>query len=144
MSMFKELKTNPTARDRLEFGVIVGVGLGLLGLFNHLEGHFLFLTGKPERAMALWIAAAAIFVLSLIPPIGRLLYIAWMALGLFIGFFTAPVIMFVVYVLAIVPLGIVFKLMRRDTMRRQLDPNAKSYWEEYPKSDDPGSYVKQF
>jgi hypothetical protein len=52
--------------------------------------------------------------------------------------------MLILFAIAIVPLGLVFKLMRRDTMRRQLDRNAASYWENYPGNDDPASYVRQF
>ncbi|MFT3764005.1 MAG: SxtJ family membrane protein [Minicystis sp.] len=144
MSIYKELNKNPTKRDLLEFGLIFGVGMGIIGALNHFAVQVLFFKGNPSAALPFWIAGAAIFVLALIPPIGRLLYILWMALGLTIGFFTAPIVMFVVYVIAIVPLGFIFKLMRRDTMRRELDPNAKSYWEEYPKTDDPASYVRQF
>lgn len=144
MSIYKELKRDPSRRDLLEFGLVLGGVLALIGALSHFEVHFLFFTGKQAAAVPLWIAAAAILVLSQVPPIGRLLYILWMGFGLTLGFFTAPVIMFVVYLIAIVPLGIVFKLMRRDTMKRELDPNAKSYWEEYPKTDDPTSYVKQF
>ncbi|APR77431.1 Hypothetical protein A7982_02778 [Minicystis rosea] len=144
MSIYKEIKKNPSRRDLLEFGLIFGAGMGILGALNHFAVHVLFFTGRPSVAPAFWIAGAAVFVLSLIPPIGRLLYIAWMGLGLTIGFFTAPIVMLLVYLVAIVPLGVAFKLMRRDTMRRGLDPSAKSYWEEYPKTDDPTSYVRQF
>lgn len=144
MSIYKEIKRNPTKRDLLEFGLIFGVGMGIIGALNHFAVHFLFFTGKPAAALPFWIAGAAILVLSQIPPLGRLLYILWMGLGLTIGFVTAPIIMFVVYTLVIVPVGVVFKMTGRDTMRRQLDPNAKSYWEEYPKTDDPASYVRQF
>jgi hypothetical protein len=144
MSIYKEIKRNPTKRDLLEFGLILCGALGILGALSFFEVHFLFFTGKPGAAMPFWIAAGAILVLSQIPPVGRVLYILWMGLGLTIGFITSPVIMFAVYLVAIVPLGIIFKLMRRDTMRRELDRSAKSYWEEYPKDSDPSSYVRQF
>jgi hypothetical protein len=138
MSIYKEIKQNPTRRDLFEFGLIFAGGTGLLGLVNQLYLH------KPGPALGFWIAGAVVFALSLIPPIGRLLYILWMGLGLTIGFVTSPVIMFVVYAIVIVPVGLWFKLTHRDTMRRQLDPKAKSYWEDYPGSDDPASYIRQF
>lgn len=138
MSIYKEINKNPSRKDLLEFGLIFAGGAGLLGLANQFYLH------KPGPALGFWIAGAAVFALSLIPPIGRLLYILWMGLGLTIGFVTSPVIMFVVYVVVIVPVGLWFRLRRRDTMRRQLDPSAKSYWEDYPGSDDPASYIRQF
>jgi len=138
MSIYKELKRNPSRRDLLEFGLIFLVGMGGIAALNQ------FYWAKPGAAMGFGIAGAAVFALSLVPPIGRLLYIAWMALGLTIGLVTSPIIMFVVYAVVIVPVGLVFKVTGRDTMRRNIDPNAKSYWEDYPASDDPASYVRQF
>jgi len=137
MSIYAELNRNPSRKDLLSFGLIVAAGLGALGGWFHFHG-------RPERALVLFIVGGAVFLLSFVPPVGRLLYIAWMGLGLTIGFFTVPVIMFLLYALAIVPLGLWFKLRRRDVMRRQLDPGARSYWEDYPASDDPASYIRQF
>jgi hypothetical protein len=138
MTIYKELNRNPTRRDLLSFGLIFAGGMGALGALNQLYFH------RPGPALVLFVLGGAVFVLSLIPPVGRLLYILWMGLGLTIGFFTAPVIMFVVYALVIVPVGLWFKVTRRDLMRRRLDPAAKSYWEDYPGSDDPASYIRQY
>ncbi len=138
MNLFAELNTKPTRKDLVSFGLIVAAGLGLFGAYA------MFRAGKPETAYVLWAIGGAVLLLAQIPPVGRLLYILWMGFGLVIGFFTAPVIMLVLYTLVIVPVGLWFKVTRRDTMRRKLDPAAKSYWEDYPGSDDPGSYVRQF
>jgi hypothetical protein len=136
--MFAELNKNPTRKDLLSFGLIVAAGMAAVGAYFFLRLH------RPETAFTLWGVGAAVFLLSLIPPVGRVLYILWMGLGLFIGFFTAPVIMFVLYALVIVPVGLWFKVTRRDVMRRRLDRSAASYWEDYPGSDDPASYIRQF
>ncbi len=83
-------------------------------------------------------------VLSQVPVLGRWLYLLWMGLGLVIGFFTAPVIMLALYAVVVVPVGLWFKLTRRDVMHRRLDPAAQSYWEDYRGSDDPAGYIRQF
>ncbi len=137
INIYKELNRNPTRRDLVTFGIIVAAGMGAFGAYFQLHA-------RPERALVLFGVGGAVFLLSLIPPVGRLLYILWMGFGLTIGLFTAPVIMFVVYAVVIVPVGLWFRLTRRDVMRRRLDPGAKSYWEDYPGSDDPASYIRQF
>lgn len=137
MRLYAELNTRPSRRDLLSFGLIFAAGMGAFGGWSFFHGH-------PERAQIFLAAGAAVFLLSLIPPVGRVLYILWMGLGLTIGFFTVPVIMFALYAVAIVPLGLWFRLRRRDVMRRQLDPAAESYWEDYPSAADPASYVRQF
>lgn len=138
MSLFKELNRNPSRRDLVEFGLIILAAAGIFGALCHYRW------GSPALGTNLWIAGAVVLVLSLIPPVGRLLYIAWMTLGLLIGLVTSPVVMFLVYCVVILPVGLVFKVTKRDTMKRALDPAAKSYWEDYPKTDDPTHYVRQF
>ncbi len=138
MSIYKELNKNPSRRDLVSFGLIFLGGMGVAGAWLHFHSQ------RPDVALGLWSAGGAVFLLSLIPPVGRVLYILWMGLGLTLGFVMSPIIMAVVYLVVIVPVGLVFKLMRRDTMRRQLDPKASSYWEDYPGSDDPTSYIRQF
>jgi hypothetical protein len=138
MSFFKELERNPTRRDLVSFGLIFAGGMGVIGAYWHLHSH------RPGSALVVWALGAAVLVLSQIPPLGRLLYILWMGFGLVIGFFTAPIIMLVLYTVVVVPVGLWFKVTRRDLMRRQVDPAAKSYWEDYPSPPDPASYIRQF
>ncbi|MEZ4299843.1 MAG: SxtJ family membrane protein [Polyangiaceae bacterium] len=137
--VLKELNTKPSASDLRQFGLIFLGGTAALGVvFWQVFDHNL------DRAKFFFIAGAAVMVLSLIPPIGRYLYIVWMFFGLTMGLVTSPVIMFLLFLLLIVPVGIIFKLTGRDLMRRKLDDKADSYWEEYPKAEDPSRYVKQF
>jgi hypothetical protein len=138
MSIYAEINRNPSRSELVKFGLIVLVGMGALGAVMEYrqENH--------TAAMGFWIAGGAVMLLSLIPPIGRILYILWMGFGLTIGLFTSPIVMGVVYLLVIVPVALIFKITKRDLMRRELDPKAASYWEDYPKDNDPGSYIRQF
>ena len=137
MSIYAELNTNPKRRELLHFGLIFAAGMGVFGGGSWLHG-------RPDRALCFFAVGGGVLLLSQIPPIGRVLYILWMGFGLTLGFFTVPIVLFVIYALTIVPLGLWFRLRRRDALRRRLDPLAKSYWEDYPGSDDPARYVRQF
>jgi hypothetical protein len=137
MGIYDELNRNPTRRDLVSFGLIVAAGMAAFAGWFHLHA-------RPGRALVCLAVGGAVLVLSWIPPVGRRLYVLWMALGMTIGFFTAPIVMLAVYVLVVVPVGLWFKLVRRDVMRRKLDRQATSYWEDYPRSKDPASYVRQF
>lgn len=135
-----ELNLKPPASELRKFGLFFLVGMGILGaVFWQVYDN-----GNLDRARYFFAAGGAVMVLSLIPPIGRLLYIVWMGLGLVMGLVTTPVIMFILFLVLIVPAGLIFKLKNRDLMKRTLDPKADSYWEEYPKPDDPSRYYKQF
>src|SRR5262245_33130396 len=107
-TIYAELNRSPKFSDLVQFGLIFLGGMGLIG------AAYRFYFNEPEVAQKLWIIAGSVMVLSLIPPIGRLLYIVWMGFGLTMGFFTAPIIMGLVYVIVIVPVGLVFKIRHRD------------------------------
>ena len=139
MSLYAEIDLHPSRAELFKFGLTFLVGTGLIGLACR------FALDRPDVALRLWIAGPLVLALSLVPRVGRLLYVLWMGLGLTIGAVTSPILLFVVYVLLVVPVGIVFKLRRRDAMKRALDARAETYWEEYPPGDDdPRRYVRQF
>jgi len=60
---------------------------------------------------------------QLLGPLNR----KWFAFALFLNRFVSPLIMGLVYVLAIVPFGMVFQL-RADPLRQRRDPELDSYW----------------
>ncbi len=138
MSVFSEINKHPSKRDLLELGLMALGGGGAVGAV------YRFALAKPAVAEVVWIVSAAIFVVSFVPPIGRLVYIAWMGLGAALGVVTSPIIMLLVYLLLFVPLGIIFKLTGRDAMRRRREQKASSYWESYPHRNDPARYLRQY
>lgn len=138
MSVYRDIDKKPTPRKLLEFGAVFLGGMAVIGLIQHFVLH------RPELARGLWIAGAAVFALSFVRPIGRLLYIGWMGLGVTIGLVTSPIIMLILYGLLIVPVGLFFRLRGRDTMKRRVDRGATSYWEEHPETKDPARYLRQF
>ena len=83
--------------------------------------------------MPLWydIAAAVFFaaaVISLIiPAFGIYLHKKGAELGAFIGNIAAKIILFFVWILSVLPLGMLMKLTGRDRLRLK-KPESKSYW----------------
>ena len=138
MGIYSDINTNPSRRDRANFGLVTGLGFGALAAWLDFASH------RPGLALVLVVCGVSVFVLARVPAVGRLLYIAWMGLGLTLGWITAPILMFVVYALVVVPVGAYFKLRGRDAMQRRVRREATSYWEDYPRSDDPASYIRQF
>ncbi len=84
--------------------------------------------------------AAAIF-LSALTSLNRL----WMRLGTLLNRIVSPVALGVVYFLAVVPVGILMKLMGKDLLQRRFDSDAKTYWiDRKPPGPDPKSLTNQF
>jgi Saxitoxin biosynthesis operon protein SxtJ len=136
--IYDEINKNPSAKELIKFGATFLGGMAVIGLLYYFVLH------NQPLAKGLWIAGGVVFVLSFIPPIARVLYIFWMGLGITMGLVTSPIILALVFLVLITPVGLVFKLIQRDTMKRKLDKGAASYWEEYKETEDPATYVKQF
>jgi hypothetical protein len=136
--IYDEINKNPSAKELIKFGATFLGGMAVIGLLYYFVFH------NEPLAKGLWIAGGVVFVLSFIPPVARILYILWMGLGITMGLVTSPIILALVFLVLITPVGLVFKLIQRDTMKRKLDKGASTYWEEYKETEDPATYVKQF
>ncbi|MEO1207419.1 MAG: hypothetical protein AAFV45_13925 [Pseudomonadota bacterium] len=68
-------------------------------------------------------AALTVFAASWLAPLNR----AWFALALILNRVVSPVIMFVIYAIAIIPFGLALQL-RADPLRRRKPTGSVSYW----------------
>jgi hypothetical protein len=82
-------------------------------------------------AVRLWAAPiAAIFLIlalvspGVLAPLNRL----WTAFGLLLARIVSPIMLFLVYVIAVVPTALVLRLMGKDPLHRDFDAGAASYW----------------
>ena len=90
-------------------------------------------------------AGLGIFILSristkLVKPFYLLLY----AIALPIGLVLTHVLMAVFYFILLTPIGLVFRLIGRDSLKRKWDPNAKTYWMPHRTPDSLKRYFNQF
>ena len=136
--IYDEINKNPSAKELVKFGATFLGGMAVIGLLYYFVFH------NEPLAKGLWIAGGVVFALSFIPPVARVLYIFWMGLGITMGLVTSPIILALVFLLLVTPVGLVFKLIQRDAMKRKMDKGAATYWEEYKETEDPATYVKQF
>ena len=66
----------------------------------------------------------------------------WFLFGQKLGSIISKIIMLVIYSLTIVPIGFMFKLLRKDILNIKINPDAKSYWVE--KEETKSSIKNQF
>ena len=91
---------------------------------------------------ALAIAGAFALVSLVLPIVLRPLNIAWMKLALLMNMVISPVVMLVLFLVAIVPAGLLMQL-RYDPLRRRR-PAGESYWITRAKDAAPTSMSNQF
>ncbi len=70
----------------------------------------------------------------LIPTIITPLYLFMSVLGLILGWFNTRIILGLVFFLVFTPLGLFFRLIRRDPLNRRPDSKRETYWEKVDSS----------
>ena len=101
--------------------------------------------GAPVRLWALGLAAlfliAAFFLPRVLSPLNR----AWTRIGMAMHRVVSPVALFVVFCLAVLPTGLLMRLLGKDLLRLRLEPESDTYWiERSPPGRSDQQMKKQF
>jgi hypothetical protein len=132
----KSLKTGP--RELRKFGLLVGgvfTVLGLLWLLRH----------KPHYPWLLTPGVVLIVLGTVVPKTLKPVYMAWMSVGVVLGFIVSNVLLTLFFFVVITPIGLVARLSGKDFLRLKLDRAAKTYWLPRPKREtDASQYERQF
>ncbi len=122
MWIVEELKKlDPDHKELRKFSLILGGAFLALGAFAWYRGS--------DIANYLLIPGAVIAVVGTVLPAAiRWLFFVWMALGLVLGTIVTSIILTLVFVLAVTPIGLIMRMVGRDPMERELDPQAATYW----------------
>jgi hypothetical protein len=101
--------------------------------------------GRTGFGGVLALLAVTIGPLGLIRPEWvRFIYVGWMVLAFPIGWTISQLILLAMFFGLFTPIGLTFRLLGRDTLRRARRPELESYWEPKPASTDLRRYFKQF
>ena len=114
------MKKNSKSSNR-SFGIVFSVFFLILALYpliyeNNLNKVFLFIS--------FIFFFLGIFFSKYLSPLNFL----WMRLGDILGAVVAPIIMFIIYIIAVIPTGIILQILKKDVLRLKLDKNTASYW----------------
>ena len=83
-----------------------------------------------------WYLAVVLVVWAVLAPASmRGLYRGWMRFGLLLNKITTPILMGLVFFVAVTPTALIMKILGRDAMKRSLDKNIDSYRVPSKKSD---------
>lgn len=128
MQEIREIKSG--TRELREFGWLVG------GIFLAIAGGAWYF-GKTWFQVPLYIGAPLVVLGTILPVVLKPVYYFWMSLAAVLGFVMTRVILTIFFFLVITPVGLFFKIIGRDALRRKLDRSAPTYWEEkeYPIDD---------
>ena len=140
-----EIDWNPDNRKLKQFGWSALAGFGLIGLLlarmlGCHDGH------------TTWTWPAIIWALAILCPILgyalpgalRVVYTIMMAITLPIGFVISTALLILLYFVMFTPLAIWFRILKRDELKRQIEPESTSYRIKSPGQRPPASYYRQF
>jgi hypothetical protein len=135
-----EIKWQPGSKELRTFG-IAGLALSaLIAVLLHL------LKGLAiQWALAIFALGLAIFLSSLISyRVTRIIYLALTIVTLPIGLVLSFVLLATFYFAVLTPLGLFFRLIGRDPLRRSFEPDANTYWLTRKPPENLDSYFHQF
>jgi hypothetical protein len=121
-----------------EFGWVFTAVFSLVGLWPLLDA-------AAPRTWALLVAAlfalATLFFPAALTPLNR----QWTRLGALLHRIVNPLVLGLIFLLTIVPIGLIFKILGKDPLRLKRDPKATTYWiERQPPGPAPDSLPRQF
>ena len=135
---WSDIPRNPSQKTLRQFAAIwLLVFLGL-GVIRWRAGHTT--------------AAAVLGILALIiglpglsyPSWVRPVFVGWLVLGFPIGWAISQLLLGVLYYAVFMPLGLAFRFLGRDILRRKRLPTGQSYWNEKSKPPTASSYFRQY
>lgn len=120
------------------FGLVFTVVFALIGLYP-------LLSDNPVRIWSLIIAGIFLIISILAPKLLKPLNILWFKFGLLLGRIINPIVMLVIYVVTILPIGLLLKIFGKDLLLLKFDNSASSYWiHRQPPGPEPDSLEEQF
>jgi len=108
-----------------EFGFVMFAALALVSVAALRRGVAIPL-GLVPGAVGVMLALLSLALPRVVHPLAS----AWAVLGHLLGRITTPIVLVFVFVLVVVPLGLVLRLLGKDVFRRERDAKATTYWVE--------------
>jgi hypothetical protein len=103
------------------FGLVFVFVLLFVGGANYWAGGHWYVFWA---ALAAVLLAVSLLIPRVLAPLKRL----WLRLGKALNFIVSPVVVALIYVIAIVPVGIIIQLFGKDLLLLKRDHSARSYW----------------
>jgi hypothetical protein len=121
-----------------QFAALLLVIFGAMGVWEYFWNN-------QQTAALMWTVLAGVLGFGgLIWPRGiRPVFVTAMALTMPVGWAVSKCILAILFFCLFTPIGILFRLIGRDVLRRRYAPDQESYWEVKPSAPDIRSYLRQ-
>jgi hypothetical protein len=115
------MNQQPTSKDLRQFGLIVGGVFSVIGLWP-----MVFRDDSP-RLWAIIIGSLLIVLGAVVPRSLKQIHFVWMKVGHVLGWINTRIILGVIYYALFTPMGLIMRLMGKDSMHRVFRQDATTY-----------------
>ena len=123
-----------TRKELRQFGLLVGAIFIVIGLWP------LVFRGESLRLWAIGIGGLLIAFGGILPQLLAPIHKGWMWVGHILGWINTRILLSIVFYVLVTPMGLVFRLMGKDTMRRAFVSSSMTY--RVLRSPRPHSHMK--
>lgn len=111
----------PSRKELRQFGLLVGSVFAVIGLWPVL------FRGESPRLWAMMLGSLLMVLGTMAPQSLKLVHQGWMQVGHVLGSINTKIILGIVYYGLITPMGLVMRLMGKDSMHRTFRQDAATY-----------------
>ena len=112
---------------KIKMGSERGFGLVISAAF-WIVAFWPIMSGGNTRIWAVAIAGVFLVLAIAVPRVLAPLNKLWFKFGLLLGAIVNPIVMSLLFLLAILPTGIIMRILGKDLLRQKLNKSADSYW----------------
>lgn len=123
-----------TRKELRQFGLLVGAVFTVMGLWP------LVFRGEPVRLWAIGVGGLLIACGGILPQLLAPIHKGWMWVGHILGWINTRILLGIVFYALVTPIGLVFRLMGKDTMRQAFAESSTTY--RVVRSPRPHSHMK--
>ncbi len=136
--MLGKINWRPQKRDIRYFAVTLAIVAVLLGV--------VVLASSTLKA-ALVVAGCGVALALLcyfVIPLGKAIYLLWMAVSFVLNWIISPIVIAVIYYLVLTPIGLFYKITGRDELHLKRPDTADSYFNMIDEEITPDEFKRQF
>ena len=115
------MKQAATRKELRQFGLLVGAVFTVIGLWP------VVFRGESLRLWAIGIGGLLIACGGMLPQLLGPIYKGWMWVGHIMGWINTRILLGIVFYVLVTPIGLVFRLMGKDTMRQAFAESSTTY-----------------
>jgi len=123
-----------TSSDK-SFGVVFSLVFFIVAIYLWINSEGVYIW---ELVISILFLLLAYVRPVLLAPLNRL----WFKFGMLLSSIVTPIVMAIIYIVVVIPTGVILRILGKDPLKQRLDRDLKSYWIE--REDPVGTMKNQF